>query len=138
MTAEAGIELGEYFDAAGPSNGPVMVLVHGAVVTRKIWIPQVRDLSAEYRVIAPDLPGHGSLAGVPFSLDVAAETVAEVIRECVASVGLVEAEPRQGGGEAPTTLPARAGRCCRRSAPARRLSGSSGSCFRGACRARFS
>jgi pimeloyl-ACP methyl ester carboxylesterase len=55
-------------------------LVHGSVVTRKMWLPQLRGLSDAYRVIAPDLPGHGDLAAVPFTFDGAADRVAEVIR----------------------------------------------------------
>lgn len=68
------------FDVAGPLNAPAIVLVHGSVVTRKIWLPQVRDLSATYRVLAPDLPGHGALAHLPFTFDVAVPTLAELIR----------------------------------------------------------
>ena len=55
------------FDAAGPEAAPAIVLVHGSVVTRKIWLPQLRGLSDAYRVLAPDLPGHGEAADVPFT-----------------------------------------------------------------------
>jgi hypothetical protein len=34
-----------HFDAAGPVNAPAMVLAHGSVVTRKMWLPQMRGLS---------------------------------------------------------------------------------------------
>jgi pimeloyl-ACP methyl ester carboxylesterase len=69
------------FDVAGPTNAPALVLVHGSVVTRKIWLPQLRDLCDHYRVIAPDLPGHGALARVPFSFQAATTTLAEIIRK---------------------------------------------------------
>jgi pimeloyl-ACP methyl ester carboxylesterase len=50
------------FGAAGPAHAPALRLPYGSVVTRKMWRPQPCDLSDEYRVIAPDLPEHGTLA----------------------------------------------------------------------------
>jgi pimeloyl-ACP methyl ester carboxylesterase len=67
------------FDAAGPQDAPAIVLVHGSVVSRKIWLPQLRSLSRAHRVVAPDLPGHGDLASLPFTFAAAVETVAETI-----------------------------------------------------------
>jgi pimeloyl-ACP methyl ester carboxylesterase len=66
-------------DVAGPPGAPAIVLVHGSVVSRKIWLPQLRAWSGEYRVVAPDLPGHGDLAALPFTLDGAVETVHDAI-----------------------------------------------------------
>src|SRR5687768_2801336 len=70
----------ESFDAAGPVDGPAIVLVHGSVVTRKMWLPQIRDLSDRYRVLALDLPGHGAFGDVSFDFHTAAEQLAEFIR----------------------------------------------------------
>jgi pimeloyl-ACP methyl ester carboxylesterase len=70
----------EPFDRAGPANAPAILLVHGSVVTRKMWLPQLRGLSSAYQVIAPDLPGHGVLAGIPFTFSVAAQTFEDIIR----------------------------------------------------------
>lgn len=67
------------FDAAGPVDAPALVLVHGSVVTRKMWLPQLRGLADTYRIIAPDLPGHGELAQVPFSFAAAVQMLAELI-----------------------------------------------------------
>lgn len=67
------------FDSAGPSGGRAIVLAHGSVVTRTMWLPQLRGLSDAFRVIAPDLPGHGALAGVPFSFDASARELAALI-----------------------------------------------------------
>jgi Predicted hydrolases or acyltransferases (alpha/beta hydrolase superfamily) len=64
---------------AGPEGAPVLVLIHGARLTHAMWQPQIEALSDTFRVIAPDLPGHGALAGVPFSLDAAVEQVATVV-----------------------------------------------------------
>ena len=40
-------------------NGPVLVLLHGFSGTGDVWNPFLKDLSAEYRLIVPDLRGHG-------------------------------------------------------------------------------
>jgi pimeloyl-ACP methyl ester carboxylesterase len=69
----------EHFDAAGPPGAPAIVLVHGSVVTRKMWLPQLRRLSNTYRVLAPDLPGHGTRATMPFTIPAAARVVGELI-----------------------------------------------------------
>ena len=73
--------MGQIYDSAGLQNAPALLLVHGSVVTRKMWLPQLRDLSDSFRVIAPDLPGHGSLAHIPFSFEAAASKLSELIRE---------------------------------------------------------
>jgi len=67
------------FDSAGAARAPAILLVHGSVVSRKMWLPQLRGLADTYRVIAPDLPGHGLLADVPFTFSSAVETLADVI-----------------------------------------------------------
>jgi pimeloyl-ACP methyl ester carboxylesterase len=67
------------FDAAGSADAPALILVHGSVVTLKMWLPRLRGLSDTYRVIAPDLPGHGVLAHVPFTFAAAVRMLAELI-----------------------------------------------------------
>lgn len=69
-----------YWEVAGPVDGPPIVLVHGAVMTRAQWCLQMeRFAAAGYRSISVDLPGHGALADQPFTLDAAAKAVEEVI-----------------------------------------------------------
>src|SRR5437867_2237339 len=47
-------------DSAGPSDGPVVVLVHGWPLNRTIWSEVSPRLAASgFRVLAPDLPGFG-------------------------------------------------------------------------------
>jgi pimeloyl-ACP methyl ester carboxylesterase len=71
---------GSPWEVAGPADGPALVFIHGAVMTRAQWRPQVDRLArAGYRCISVDLPGHGTLAGRPFTLDGAADLVCEVI-----------------------------------------------------------
>jgi 3-oxoadipate enol-lactonase len=40
-------------------RGVPVLLIHGHPFDRRMWAPQVRDLSDVHRVIAPDLPGYG-------------------------------------------------------------------------------
>lgn len=48
------------FDDNGP--GPVVVLLHGFPFDRTMWSYQVAEVGATYRVITPDLRGHGETA----------------------------------------------------------------------------
>src|SRR6185369_9739225 len=43
------------------------------------WLPQVRRLSDRFRCIAVDLPGHGALDGVPFTMATASDAVVAAI-----------------------------------------------------------
>lgn len=43
----------------GPVDAPVIVMVHGFSYSLESWDAWARDLSADYRVIRMDLPGHG-------------------------------------------------------------------------------
>ena len=65
--------------AAGPSSAPAIVFLHATRLSRAQWSPQVRLLSARFRCVAVDLPGHGVLADKPFSRDAAADLVAAAI-----------------------------------------------------------
>lgn len=40
-------------------KGPTLVLVHGVMVDHRMWAPQVRALSSNYRVCCIDMLGHG-------------------------------------------------------------------------------
>ena len=56
-----------YLDAG---SGPPLVLLHGWAMSSAVFAEAVAELSDEYRVLAPDLPGHGrSTPGVDYSLD---------------------------------------------------------------------
>jgi pimeloyl-ACP methyl ester carboxylesterase len=69
-------------DIAGPPEAHPIVFLHAAGWTRAIWTPQLRELASGYRVLAPDLPGHGAFAGTRFTFD-AAQTVVERTLEVV-------------------------------------------------------
>lgn len=69
----------EAVDVAGPPDAPPIVFVHGTVFNRTMWAPQREGLSEEYRVIAPDLPGHGDRRDESFRLETGVETVERVV-----------------------------------------------------------
>lgn len=67
------------YDLFGAEKSHSIVFLHGMRVTRRMWQPQMEALAKEFRLIALDLPGHGSLRGEPFGLDRAVEQVAQVV-----------------------------------------------------------
>lgn len=67
-------------ELAGPAEGPPILFLHGAVMSRAQWRPQLVALAeAGYRCIAIDLPGHGEMADRRFTLEDAADVVVESI-----------------------------------------------------------
>jgi pimeloyl-ACP methyl ester carboxylesterase len=69
LTLAAGIRTA-YLEA-GPRDAPPIVLIHGLGATNGSMLPTLWDLAADYRVIAPDLPGHGATEAVDDSYDAA-------------------------------------------------------------------
>jgi pimeloyl-ACP methyl ester carboxylesterase/putative sterol carrier protein len=48
-----------FYLEAGPPDAPTVVLVHGLAATNASMLPLFADLCHDFRVLAPDLPGHG-------------------------------------------------------------------------------
>lgn len=69
------------FTAVGPAAATAIVFLHGTRLSRASWAAQLDALAGEFRVIAVDLPGHGTRADEPFTLEGAAAAVADVIRQ---------------------------------------------------------
>jgi pimeloyl-ACP methyl ester carboxylesterase len=67
------------FSDDGP--GPVVVLLHGFPFDRTMWSHQRSSIGSIYRVIAPDLRGHGSSAAPDglYSVDEMADDVLELL-----------------------------------------------------------
>jgi 3-oxoadipate enol-lactonase len=64
------------YDMAG--SGPSVVLLHGYPFNRSMWREQAAALSAKYRVITPDLRGHGETSVTPDA------TMEEMARDVIA------------------------------------------------------
>jgi|YNPMSStandDraft_1061717.scaffolds.fasta_scaffold19205_4 hypothetical protein len=47
------------YETAG--TGHLLLLIHGALVSRRVWRDQIAEFSKTYQVVAPDLPAHGDL-----------------------------------------------------------------------------
>jgi pimeloyl-ACP methyl ester carboxylesterase len=71
----------------GPVDAPPILFVHGTRMSATVWQPQLDALGSAFRVAAVDLPGHGTLADVPFTLLAAAARVAEAAEDLQASSG---------------------------------------------------
>lgn len=68
------------FDDTGA--GTPLLFVHGFPLNRKIWRPQALALREEFRVITPDVRGHGESEATPgiYEMDLLADDVAALIR----------------------------------------------------------
>jgi pimeloyl-ACP methyl ester carboxylesterase len=64
-------------------TGKPIVLLHGYLETGEVWDPLVTMLKERFRIITPDLPGHGDseISGEVHTMEFLAETVREVIRD---------------------------------------------------------
>lgn len=69
----------EDYDVAGVKNKKTIILVHGMSVTRKFWHLQMAALSEKYKVIAPDLPGHGEKSPGKFSINESVDLIKGII-----------------------------------------------------------
>ncbi len=107
---------GDQLKYVDQGSGPVVVLIHGLLGAHSNWEPQIETLSRHYRVIAPDLFGHGASdkpAG-DYSLSAHAATVRDLLEALdIPSATLVGHS--LGGGIAMQTLylfPERVERLC--------------------------
>jgi pimeloyl-ACP methyl ester carboxylesterase len=66
--AQVGRVRTSYLEAGDPKARPVVVL-HGLGATNASMLPTMWDLARDYRVIAPDLPGHGASSAPPGRYD---------------------------------------------------------------------
>jgi pimeloyl-ACP methyl ester carboxylesterase len=71
------------WDVVGPPDAPALVFIHGALMGRAVWRPQIDVLADRFRCVSVDLPGHGTQRDVGFELDHAADGVIRAIDEAV-------------------------------------------------------
>lgn len=77
-------------------NRPVVMLIHGATLNGRMWDPARRFLDPHYRVITPDLPGHGSRMGERYTLEGSVQTVLDAVRD-IGSAPLILGGDSLGG-----------------------------------------
>ncbi len=82
-----GIELA--YDDQG--TGPAVILLHGYPFNRSMWREQVAELNKSYRLITPDLRGHGES-------EVAAASIEEMARDVEALMTALELPSAALGG----------------------------------------
>lgn len=77
-----------WFEERGPADAPAVVLLHGSASSHRMWHAQVVALEGEYRLITPDLRGHGR-SGAPEELAAyTMERYAADVRELLDHLGL--------------------------------------------------
>jgi pimeloyl-ACP methyl ester carboxylesterase len=79
--------------------GSVVVLLHGFPLSRAMWAPQVTGIGSIFRIIAPDLRGHGDSPapeGV-YTMDEMADDVIEVLNTLHLDVPVVVGGLSMGG-----------------------------------------
>jgi len=62
---------GESFQVADTGAGPPLLLVHGFPLAHAMWAAQIKALSHDHRVIAPDLRGFGDSVVTPGTVTMA-------------------------------------------------------------------
>ena len=69
-------------------NSEAVVLVHGTRTSHSQWDRQMPALrAAGYTVVAPDLPGHGTRRGEPFTLEAAITAITDAISRAATMTG---------------------------------------------------
>jgi pimeloyl-ACP methyl ester carboxylesterase len=68
-----------HWAVAGSVDAPPIVFIHGAMMGRSVWRPQLDAFSERYRFVAVDQPGHGTLRDQHFTLEAAVANVVAAI-----------------------------------------------------------
>lgn len=67
-----------HFSTTG--EGEPLVFIHGWAMSSRVWQFQADDLSSRYRVITPDLRGHGLSEAPPFNILSLADMASDLLR----------------------------------------------------------
>ena len=71
------------------TTGPMVVFLHGATLDHRAWAPQADALSGGFRVVVPDLRGHGESTGSFDFEDAVGDVLALLDQLCTPQVVLV-------------------------------------------------
>ena len=73
----------------GPPDAPVVVLLHAIATNGDMWAPQLGPWSARFRILRPELPGHGNSAAPPGTLTLA--DMAQAVQNTLDAHGIRQA-----------------------------------------------
>ncbi|MGX7678564.1 alpha/beta fold hydrolase [Jatrophihabitans sp. DSM 45814] len=76
------------FERSG--TGAPLVLLHGIGMSGRVWDPVVPALSAQFEVIAIDLPGHGRSAPFPDDVEPLPATMAVSVAKLLDDLGIID------------------------------------------------
>jgi pimeloyl-ACP methyl ester carboxylesterase len=72
------------YESWGDPEAPPVLLIHDLLADHRAWLPCILPLAEEYRVLAPDLPGHGQSSPLgdnsPASVEQLATEVGALLR----------------------------------------------------------
>ena len=70
-----------HYQTHGHADSQPVILLHSGGMAGEEWQPQIAPLAQRYRVLVPDLPGHGKseLAGERLSVSLMAEAVLDMM-----------------------------------------------------------
>jgi len=71
----------------GRTPGPTVVMLHGATLDHRAWAPQTEALRDQFRLVVPDLRGHGESTG-SFDFEAALQDILALLDE-VSTPGVV-------------------------------------------------
>jgi len=79
------IDFSRYYDSSGPQDASSIIVIHGTLCNRMFHLYQQRSWSHFYRVIAVDLPAHGSRADEKLTMETAVQSVVDIIQNQIPS-----------------------------------------------------
>jgi len=77
-----------HYQDAGDPEAPAVVLLHGFTSDLRMWTPHVDPLSVDYRVVAPDMRGHGASGAPEAPESYTMEGYAEDLRDLLDHLGV--------------------------------------------------
>ena len=86
LTVRSADGTGLNVEVRGPEDAPTVVLVHGWTCSVAFWTRQFAALGDRFRIVTPDLRGHGRSerpGPAGYGIGALADDVAAVLRGCV-------------------------------------------------------
>lgn len=77
-----------FYEEAGDREAPPLVLLHGFTSDNRMWLPVAGPFSEDYRVIAPDLRGHGATTAPEDLDDYTIEAYAQDVKHLLEHLGV--------------------------------------------------